>query len=159
MVLPAVFAAVAVGATVANAFTQAAAARQKASYEKMIAKFNAEAAKRDAVEALRRGTLKSFKVLGHGRRMIGAQAAAQAAGGIQLDFGSAAATRNETETLSELDALEIRNQAHLEVWGYESQAAQYEAGARYASAAGRNQELAAYAGGIADLAKIGMGAV
>lgn len=122
------------GATGANAYTQAENIKSEGRYAKILADYNAKVATKKAKESLEAGRGEALQVLGYGRRVEGAQKAAQGASGIVMDFGSAEMTRARTSELAQLDALNIRKKAYLESWGYESQAIQYKYAGLFARA-------------------------
>lgn len=65
-----------------------------------------------------RGQQAEAQVRQRGNKVVGAQRAALAAQGIRLDYGSAQDVQEETKTISELDALTIKNNALREGFGY-----------------------------------------
>ena len=134
-----------------NTYTQAEAIKAQGRWTKKIADYNAFLATRQAEKTLQRGAGEAVRVIGEGRRIEGAQRAAQGAGGIQLDFGSAEMTRAQTQALAQIDALEIRKQSYLDAWGYESQAIQYKYACRRARLTSRQRAEQTIATGALDL--------
>lgn len=57
-----------------------------------------------------------------GRKIEASQRAAAAAGGVDVNTGTAGQLQHETSTFSELDALRITNNAARQAWGYQTQA-------------------------------------
>lgn len=130
-----------------SAYFTAEGLKASGRYQSHIDSWNAEQQRKMARQSIATGARRSASLLAHGERLVGAQEAAQAAGGLQVDVGSAADLRAETERLTAFDALEIRKAAYLEAWGYETQAIQYDAAAHHARTSGSNQGRAAYLGG------------
>lgn len=114
---------------------QAGKANQK------IANYNAEVAELQAEQALKRGREDESRLRMQTRQTIGAQRAALAAMGIDLDDGTAAQIQDDTTYFGELDALTIRNNAALEAWGYRTQATNYRLQGELDATRGRNDAL------------------
>lgn len=125
------------GGTAVTAYGQyqAGKANQK------IANYNAEVAELQAEQALKRGREDESRLRMQTRQTIGAQRAALAAMGIDLDDGTAAQIQDDTTYFGELDALTIRNNAALEAWGYRTQATDYRMQGSLAASQGRSQML------------------
>lgn len=137
------------GVTAAQTLGQAGAQRQAAKVaeeqgrlEQAIAIRNAEQARLQAQDARRRGETEAGRYRASARGMIGAQRAGFAAQGIDLSTGSAQDVVQETHAMSELDVLQIRNNAALEAWGYETAATDAEFRGLMARRAGDNQASA-----------------
>ncbi len=85
---------------------------------------NAGIAKSQAKDAIERGREGQRVVRRRGAQIVGAQRASFAGQGVDVNSGSAAELQSETRQLSEMDALTIRNNAALEAWGYNVNAAE-----------------------------------
>jgi len=75
-----------------------------------------------AKDARERGMSEATEARRQGRIVRGAQQARHAAMGLEVDSGSAADLAYDTGSMSERDALTIRNNAVREAWGYNQQA-------------------------------------
>ena len=104
---------------------QAGAVMAQGEYSKRIADWNASAAERQAADAVSRGATDSQRQLTATKGLIGSQRAALAAQGIEVDSGSALDVQTDSQTLGELDALTIRNNAAREAFGFTTQASNY----------------------------------
>jgi hypothetical protein len=94
----------------------------RAGYQRQAAGTNRRFSRLQAADVRERGEKAARKVQAQGRRVQGAQRAAMAAQGVDVSTGSAADLQVETETLSQLDANEIRTSAWMQAWGIESNA-------------------------------------
>lgn len=111
------------GETAATAQEKAGAAAQKASNSQgALADYNADIADLQAQDALERGAEEESRLRTQVRGIIGAQRAGQAAGNIDVSYGTAADVQADAAYLGELDALTIRTNARREAWGYKVQA-------------------------------------
>jgi hypothetical protein len=120
----------------------ATAAQQQGDYQAGIFGQDASLADQQATDAIARGHESELKSRGSTRLLTGTQRADLAAQGISLDSGSAADIIDQDRALGELDALQIRNNARREAWGFQTQAAQYRSQADMARVAGRNTAAA-----------------
>lgn len=151
-----ILAGIQAGLTAVNAYTTAEAIKRESRHQQHVLNYNAMQADRQAKESIQRGGTQALKLVGRGRMFAGAQDVALADSGIQTDTGSAAMLRERTKELVELDALEIRKQAYLEAWGYESQAIQYRAQAKFTRRAAKGKVLSTYLEAITGIAGIGL---
>lgn len=78
-----------------------------------------------ARDATIRGQEKAGMYRAEGSRVIGAQRVAAGASGTAVDSDSSVALQESTRALSEMDALQARNNAAREAWGYTVQADQF----------------------------------
>jgi hypothetical protein len=124
----------------ANDVQGGAAARRQGEYQSKVFGIDADLAERQADDAIARGHEAELRAGRQGKQIIGAQRAAYAASGVDVSSGTPAAVEADTQALSELDALTIKNNAALEAWGYRVQAADYRTKAQMALAAGRNEQ-------------------
>jgi len=130
--------ALAVGAisSAATAYSQAQAYEAQGYYQKKMSKINASFAEMEAEDAIKRGDREAGDVRRRGKKIHGAQRAALAAQGIDIDSGSALDIQDEARSMTEQDALTVRNNAWREAWGYRVQASN-------ATAEGRMAQLTA----------------
>jgi hypothetical protein len=87
-----------------------------------VAGQNAKIATMRAREAARRGEFEADRFRRDTKRTIGAQRASMAGQGVAVDSGTALEIQEQTAEIGELDALEIRNNAAREAFGYKTEA-------------------------------------
>ncbi|MBM7406923.1 MULTISPECIES: virion core protein, T7 gp14 family [Sphingomonas] len=124
---PVTLAAIGAGMAALSTATATVTAVQQNKYQAKVATRNADlesAAGRDAVE---RGKIESQNYQRQASQMQGAQRAALAANGIDINFGSAAGVRADTAMMQAEDAQTIRENSMREVRGIEINAANYRA--------------------------------
>lgn len=97
-------------------------ASARAGYQRQAAEINLDFAKMQGANVRERGEKAARKTEAQGRRIQGAQRAALAGQGVEVNSGSAADVQVETEVLSKLDANEIRTSAWMQAWGIEANA-------------------------------------
>jgi hypothetical protein len=105
-------------AGVGGQILQGRQAAGQASYQATIASNNAILAKRNAAAALEAGSVREQAKRRETAGLIGAQRAAYAAHGVDVNVGSPVDVQASTAKLGELDALTIRNNAAREAYGY-----------------------------------------
>lgn len=122
---------------------------------------NATLADNQAANATARGDQAASRVQRRGDLLAGEQRTAFAGQGIDTGSGSAAEVMSQDRGISELDALQIKNNAALEALGYKTQATGYRTQADWARTAGANEAAAlrrrtfsTLLGGAAELASI-----
>jgi hypothetical protein len=110
--------------TLASSYAQADALRTQGEAQKQQADANARIAKVKADEAISQGTKKANVVKRKAAQLRADQAIALVSSGV--DVGSDVATNifRETDELSVIDQLTVRNNAWREAWGYNVQAEQ-----------------------------------
>lgn len=96
--------------------------RQAAEAQAELTDYNAEVAELQAQDALERGGDEENRFRMMVRGAIGAQRAGFAAGNIAVGFGSAVDVQADAAFLGELDALQIRQNAAREAWGFKVEA-------------------------------------
>lgn len=108
--------------TLAGANAEAEAIRHQAAFEQQQLAFNKKIAEINAKDAIDRGdqNIKDFKK--QASKVQGSQQAALAAQGIDVDSGTAAGVKYETEKQIETDVARIKNNAWREAWGYKIEA-------------------------------------
>lgn len=109
------------GGNLAIGIGNAGAYRSKGTLEKQIAEQNNRFAEEQAEDAIERGQRGASKAIKESRKTIGAQRAALAAQGIEVNANSALEVQYDTKRLGELDAITIKNNAWQEAWGYKMQ--------------------------------------
>ena len=139
-----------------SAEADAGAARQRAADKQAeILDFNAQVADVQAQDAVERGAQDESRFRSGVKLMIGEQRAGQAAGNIDVGFGSAVDVQADAAYLGELDAMTVRQNAQRDAWGYKVQAVDYRKraavtrmeGANFADA-GQNAKTAARIGAV-----------
>lgn len=115
--------------------------RQQANAIEDQADFEAQLAELAAEDAVSRGNLAARQRERQARRTIGAQRAALAANGVDVNSGTAADLQADEAALGALDAQTIRNNAAREAWGYRAQSSIDTRGAKNAAAGIRNQSV------------------
>lgn len=103
-------------------FAQMRVGQARANYQRVVGEANRKFADLQAEDVVRRGEKAARARQAEGRRVQGAQRAAMAAQGIDIASGSAADIQAETETLTALDANEIRNSSWMQSWGIKANA-------------------------------------
>ncbi len=124
-------------AALGGAYSSAQAQRAQGEFQRSQYELNARYSELQAKDAERRGTLAANRKRLEGRQVQGAQRAALAAQGLDVNSGTAAIVQGETQTLSELDAITIKNNAFREAWGHRVSAITDRSRGRFASMAGR----------------------
>lgn len=125
----------------ANTIGTAAAERGQASAITARADFQSSMASIMAADAVRRGDEQAGAREVAGQRAVGSARAAQAAGGIDPNSGSALDVQSDESKMSALDQAVIKNNAAREAWGYQTQAAFGKLGAQNEAAALRAQSV------------------
>lgn len=126
------------------------AQRDAAESQAELAEYNAAVAELQAQDAIDRGAEDEQRFRSQVRLLIGEQRAGQAASNVDVGFGSTVDVQADAAFLGELDALQLRNNAAREAWGYTVTAEDYRRRATiarkegtYLEAAGRQQQTTA----------------
>ncbi|MCQ4763490.1 hypothetical protein [Cloacibacillus evryensis] len=127
-----------------GAINQGKAAQAQADYSAAMARQNADMERRKSDDALERGRMESAAVREKGRQFAGAQRAALASSGAQLDTGSPLAMQVDTAGITAADAAKAGYNAAMESWGFLGNAAGYETRARNYEAEGAAAKKASY---------------
>lgn len=101
---------------------EAAAIEREAKFQQQQISFNKKIAKINAEDAITRGEGAVDVYKKQAAQVQGAQKAALAAQGIEIDSGSAAQIQYETEKQMITDVKTIKNNAWREAWGYKVEA-------------------------------------
>lgn len=88
-----------------------------------LANRQAQVAEQQAQDAIARGQVAEERRRLQTRQQIGAQRAAYASQGVDVNVGTPVDTQTDTASIGELDAQMIRRNAQLEAWGYRTGAA------------------------------------
>lgn len=142
--------------SMAGSYNQGQAQRQQGKHQQQVLEQNSRLAQLQAEDSIRRGDKEAAQVRKQASKIEGAQRAALAAQGLDVDMGSALDIQMETAELGALDALTVKNNAWREAWGYKTQAIDLSTQGRMAnigSKAARQQTL--LTGGL-QAAQIGM---
>lgn len=132
----------AVGGTVWNAVQTHRAGKK----QDQQAQFNAAIAEEQAQDAITRGQEEEQNFRAQVRQRIGQARTSFAAQGVVVGEGSAADVEADLAYLGELDALQIRNNAAREAWGYRVEATNYRDAGRNARTSARNQIIGSVLG-------------
>lgn len=129
------------------------AQRDAAESQAELAEYNAAVAELQAQDAIDRGAEDEQRFRSQVRLLIGEQRAGQAASNVDVGFGSTVDVQADAAFLGELDALQLRNNAAREAWGYKVQGEDLRRRAEIArkegvflEAAGRQQQMTANIG-------------
>jgi hypothetical protein len=129
-----------------NTYTRAASTRAQAKYEKFRYDQNAKLAELQAIDALKRGERAASTIQMRTKQTIGSQRAALAAQGIEINADTAADIQADTKLYGDFDAIEVKNNAWREAFGYKMQALSFTQSGEMARSAGEfaaNQTIAA----------------
>ncbi|MBD1412793.1 hypothetical protein NUJ30_08765 [Burkholderia contaminans] len=150
--------AVSAGVAAYGAIKQGQAQSAALQYQAQVAANNQKIANQYAQQAIADGENKVAAKQQQTAQMIGAQRAAMAANGIDLDSGSPLRLQQDTAKLGNVDALTIRNNAAREAYGYQVQGLSYgqqaqldEAGASNAVTAGNLNAFSSIIGGASSI--------
>lgn len=126
------------GATqLGSAFMQSSAIKAQAGWEAGQLERNAALMDFKAKEATRMGEKEAQQRALQTKKLMGRQRAVAAAQGIDVDSGSALDISQETAGMGALDIATIRNNAWKQAWGYQVQAADARATARFTKIQGK----------------------
>lgn len=118
---------------------QSAHAQQNAyNYQAAVDRNNAILAERQASDAEQRGVDAEMTHRRKTAELKGSQRAQLAARGLDLGAGSALNILSDTDLMTEVDALSIRDNATREAWGHRTQAQNYRSEADFKSSAAGN---------------------
>lgn len=111
-------------------------------YQAGIAQLNAKIARQNADYARYTGDVEATRIGAKIAQMIGTQKVAQAAGNLDVNFGSASAVRDTQRTVGMLDQSTARANAARRAYAYETDAAKYDAQGLAYNAAAADAEAA-----------------
>lgn len=121
--------------------TAAVTAQRAARFDAQVAENNAELARRLAGDARERGRIEEQRQRLETSRLQGLQAAALAAGGVEVASGSPLQVLADSAGLGELDALQVRANAEREAYRYLLRGDDYDTQAQLSRARGRSALL------------------
>lgn len=127
------------GGNLLAAYLQSEAIRSKGDYDARMARLNSQISGIQATEAMERGDIAAGHVLDSTRHLIGAQRAAGAAQGLDVNSGSLNELQQNARTMGDLDALTVKNNAWREAWGYRVDAQNEESKAEMTGITANNQ--------------------
>lgn len=133
-----------------NAAKRAGAAQQDAANSQAeLSDYNASVADVQATDATQRGAIDESRYRIGIRQAIATQRVGFAGGNVDVGFGSAVDVQGDAAFLGELDALQIRQNAAMEAYGFKVQAFDYRKQAEiarktgvFAAQAGKEQQTA-----------------
>lgn len=144
---------VAAGLAVAGGLFSASSAISQGNSAAKTAGRQAGYLNQQANQTLQQGAFQSDQALLQGQQAVGAERAGYAAGGIDVNSGTAQQVQDSSKQVSELDALTIKNNASLQAWGYQTQAAETIRAGKAAQKSARNQAIGALIGGATGAGK------
>jgi hypothetical protein len=98
------------------------AAQRAANSQAELFDFNASVAEQQAADAVERGHDEEGRFRSSVRAMIASQRTGFAGQGVEVDVGSAREVQEDAAYLGELDAMQIRQNAAREAWGFKTEA-------------------------------------
>lgn len=115
-----------------------------ANYQAQVSANNAAIASQNASYALKSGNFNESVQRMKTDAFASSQKARQAANGLNVNTGTPVDVRQGTQTLGELDALTIRNNAAREAYGYQTQGSNFTAQSELDKAAASHDTTAGY---------------
>ena len=94
-------------ASVSSAYGQSQAIKGQAGHDARMAQVDASMSRIQAEDAVRRGQIVSSQQGTQTKRLIGAQRAADAGSGVEVDYGSSKSLQQESAALGAMDALTL----------------------------------------------------
>lgn len=131
---------------VSNLFN-AYASYEQGKYLDKVAKVNAGISEQAAQDAVARGGIEADEQRKTTQQIIGAQRTGFAAGGIDVNSGSAGMIQDDVAAMGELDALTIINNAAREAYGYRVQAMDQRQQGKLAKYSGKMDAIGSILGG------------
>ncbi|SFQ45827.1 hypothetical protein SAMN05216229_12311 [Geopseudomonas sagittaria] len=129
---------------------------EQGKYLNKVAKVNAGISERAGRDAVKRGNIDADEQRQQTGQVLGAQRAAFAANGVDVNSGSAGQVQNDTAALGELDALTLVNNAAREAYGYQVQAIDQRQQGKLAKYQGKMDAIGSILGGAEKAASMGM---
>lgn len=122
-----------------------------ATYQAAVARNNSTVAQSNAQYALSAGRQSEYAQRQKTAQMIGMQRAQMAANGIDIGSGTPANIQADTASVGEMDALTIRNNAARQAYGYQVQAADFDANAMLLDRTAANAKKAGNMGAFSSI--------
>lgn len=149
-------AAIPIAAIALGTAQKAHAAREQGKLEESVARRNAATARIKADEARRRGEVLANRRRTEGRARVASQRAGFAAQGIVVNTGTALEVQEAEDRLTDEDVIQIRNNAALDAWGFDTQAQEADFGAKTAKFNRRQAVSGAILGGFTGALSAGL---
>lgn len=143
MVLPLIYAGVAVAGAVMGGNAAAAAGEQN----QIMAEYNAKVARIQATQTISLAEEDVVRMRDDEQRILSDQKAAYAGQGVDLSSGVVTETEAQTQQVMDDEIAVVRNNARTRAWGLESQARADVTAGQFARAQGRSQRIQSYIGG------------
>jgi hypothetical protein len=124
--------------SVAGGIAGANSARAQGAVSQSLNDINASRDNLMATEATLKGDVASRQLAQRTKLLIGSQRASAAAGGVDVNKGSAALVQEDTAGSSAIDQLTIKNNAMMEAFGFQMQGESSTFQGKMAAAAGKN---------------------
>lgn len=140
-VIAAVAAVAGAGVSAYSAYEAGQAKKNAANYNAQVADNNAKIAGQNADYAIAAGNQKAFNTSLKGAARLGAVKAAQAAGGVDVNSGSALDVQESERAIDKLDAETVLNNAQLTAYGYRSQKTGFDATSKLDTMSGKQAEI------------------
>lgn len=141
-------AAIPVAMSLAGGVMGAQNAQQQGAFQSFMGEQNAGYKELAAQDAEKRGSVDADRYRRQVTQMIGSQRAGFAAGGIDVNSGTAAEIQDDTAAFGEFDALTIANNAAREAWGYRVGAQNDRLNARMAVSNAKSSATGSILGGV-----------
>jgi len=125
--------------TAATSYAQSKALKAEGEFQSEIYQSNARIQALRAEDAVNRGEKSAKRAKEAASRLIGSQRAALGAQGIDIESGSALDIQEETASLGAEDALNIRNNAWREAWGFRVEEQDLKSKAKFAKITAGNK--------------------
>lgn len=125
-----------IGANIAEGEIQSTAISTQANFQRLQNETNAKFAELQARDAKKRGRKEAQLLKSVAKQQKSAQRASAAARGVDVDAGTAADIQSDIDLASELDAIQIENNAYREAFGFKVDAQQSRFAARIAQISG-----------------------
>lgn len=131
--------------------SQARAASKQDRYNATVADQNADLSLLQAEDAEKRGDIEAARALRKGKVLAATQQATVAANNLSVTSDSALDLFDDTETLAEIDAMNIRSNAEREAFKFKVQAQNQRSEAGGLRASARDKKRAGILGGVNSL--------
>ena len=144
--------AAAVGLQVFNGVSSAQSISANSAIQKQVADINANYAEVDAYNAVQEGNTKASLYQNTIDQTIGAGKVSEAAGNVDVGFGTASEIEGQSRLAGFMNSLQIKQQAAQKALGYDVQANNIRLGGATGTIAAQMQETSALIGGAANAA-------
>ena len=134
--------AIGAGVSAYSAISSGEASQKQANYQAQVAKNNAQVANQNAATATQAGQQAASTQGAKGKAALGALTSGISADGVDVNSGSAAASRETQREEGQLDVMTTANNSALQAYGYRTQATNYVSQAGLDTAAGANSAAA-----------------